>query len=407
MPNIEQKKLMLLGGLRYLLPVIEAAHHHGYYVITVDYIPENIAHRYSDAYYDVSILDKDAVLALAQKLEISGIMSFAVDPGVTTAAYVAEKMGLPFQCSYESACILQDKSRFRDFLAQNGFNVPHAKGYANEHEAMSEADSFAYPLMVKPVDSAGSKGVSKVNSKESLHSAINYALHESHSGRFIIEDYLEKVGCSSDSDCFTVDGDLCYCSFSDQLFDEKADNPYTPAAYLWPSTIPISIQDELRSELQRLMHLLDVRTGIFNVETRLCTDGKPYIMEVSPRGGGNRLSEMLGYITSTNLIDNAVRAAVGDIVDDIMQPDYNGHLAEVILHSDKGGLFRGLIIGNSISEQYLLERDLWVKEGQLVESFSGANKAIGTVAFKTDSRQNLDEIINSIGDLVKVVVDYK
>ena len=121
-----QKKLMLLGGLRYLLPVIEAAHRHGIHVITVDYLPGNIAHRYSDEYHNVSIIDKDAVLALAQELQIDGIMSFAVDPGVVAAAYTAEKMGLPFQCSYEAACILQDKSRFRKFLADNGFNVPNA-----------------------------------------------------------------------------------------------------------------------------------------------------------------------------------------------------------------------------------------------------------------------------------------
>ena len=78
----KQKKLMLLGGLRYLLPVIEAAHDLGYYVITCDYLPNNIAHKYSDEYCNVSIIDKEAVLALAKNLQIDGIMSFAVDPGV-------------------------------------------------------------------------------------------------------------------------------------------------------------------------------------------------------------------------------------------------------------------------------------------------------------------------------------
>ena len=82
---------MLLGGIRYLLPAIEAAHKHGYHVITVDYLPDNIAHKYSDEYHNVSIIDKEAVLQLAQELQIDGILSFAVDPGVVTAAYVAEK----------------------------------------------------------------------------------------------------------------------------------------------------------------------------------------------------------------------------------------------------------------------------------------------------------------------------
>jgi len=171
-----QKKLMLLGGLRYLLPIIEAAHRMGHYVITVDYLPDNIAHKYSDEYHNVSILDKEAVLKLAQELQIDGIMSFAVDPGVVTAAYVAEKMGLPFQGSYESVCILQDKARFRQFLADNGFNVPMAKGYDEKEKALHDNDIFNWPVIVKPVDSAGSKGVSRVDRVEDLSDAIYYAI---------------------------------------------------------------------------------------------------------------------------------------------------------------------------------------------------------------------------------------
>ena len=93
------KKLLLLGGLRYLIPVIKVAHEIGIYVITCDYLPNNIAHRYSDEYINESIIDKEAILKIAKEKKIDGIMSFAVDPGVVTAAYVAEKMGLPFQCS--------------------------------------------------------------------------------------------------------------------------------------------------------------------------------------------------------------------------------------------------------------------------------------------------------------------
>ena len=189
---MKQKKLMLLGGLRYLLPIINIAHKLGYYVITCDYLPNNIAHKYSDEYINVSIIDKDAVLRIAQEKRIDGIMSFAVDPGVLTAAYVAEQMGLPFQGSYESVCILQDKSKFRKFLSDNKFNVPNAKGYTNLNDALADVDYFNWPVIVKPVDSAGSKGVSRVDTPNDLAKAIEYALSEAHNGHFIIEDFLEK-----------------------------------------------------------------------------------------------------------------------------------------------------------------------------------------------------------------------
>ena len=391
----KQKKLMLLGGIRYLLPVIEAAHRHGYYVITVDYVPENIAHQYSDEFHNVSILDKDAVLQLAQELNIDGILSFGVDPGVVTAAYVAEKMELSFQCSYESACILQDKSRFRQFLKDNDFNVPNAKGYSSKEEALADTAYYNWPVIVKPVDSAGSKGVTRVDELGQLSSAIDYALSESHNGHFIIEDFLEKEGNSSDCDSFTVDGELVFCSFNDQHFDPKAINPYTPAAFSWPSTMPQWAQEELRSELQRLMTLLNVKTGVYNIETRLCKNGKPYIMELSPRGGGNRLSEMMKYISGQDLIDNCVRAAVGDPIDEIQQPTYNGYWAEIILHSEYDGIFKSIEIDNRIEEKYLIEKDLWVREGEKVWGFTGANTTIGTLILRFMSEKTMKSFLNS------------
>ena len=402
---MKQKKLMLLGGIRYLLPVIKAAHKHNIHVITVDYIPDNIAHKYSDEFLNLSILDKDAVLQLAQELKIDGIMSFGVDPGVVTAAFVAEKMNLPFQCSYEAACILQDKSRFRQFLREHNFNVPNAKGYICIEEALKDIDYYHWPVIVKPVDSAGSKGVSRVDKPEELPVAVRYALSEAHNGHFIIEDFLEKEGFSSDSDCFTVDGNFMFCSFSDQRFDEHAENPYTPAAYSWPSTMPQWAQDELHSELQRLADLLQLRTGIYNIETRLCKDGKPYIMEVSPRGGGNRLSEMLRYITHTDLIDNAVLNAVGEKIEEIQQPCYDGCLAEIILHSDKSGIFRKLIIDKEFEKQFVIEKDLWVENGDKVEGFTGANKAIGTLALHFSSHQELEENVQYYKNKITIIVD--
>ncbi|MDE6480076.1 MAG: ATP-grasp domain-containing protein [Muribaculaceae bacterium] len=399
----KQKKLMLLGGLRYLLPVIEEAHKLGLHVITVDYLPDNIAHKYSDEYHNVSILDKEAVLKLAQDLEIDGIMSFAVDPGVVAAAYVAEKMGLPFQGSYESVRILQDKALFRRFLTENGFNVPKAKGYNKAEYALKDIDFFNWPVIVKPVDSAGSKGVSRVDSPEDLEKAIEFALSESHSGNFIIEDFLEKAGHSSDTDSFTVDGKLVYCSFSDQRFDEKADNPYTPSAYSWPSTMPEEAQEELTKELQRLMTLLNMKTGIYNIETRLCKNGKPYIMEVSPRGGGNRLAEMLMYASRTPLIANAVKAAVGMSVEDMEMPKYYGHLAEVILHADNDGKFKKIDISDEYKD-FVIETDLWVKPGDEVHGFSGANKAIGILVLRFPDSDTLENAMSNISKWCKVII---
>lgn len=399
-----KKKLMILGGSRYIIPVIKTAQVMGMHVITCDYLPDNIGHKYSDEYHNVSITDKEKVLELAKRLTIDGIVSFATDPGVVTAAYVAEKLGLP-GCPYKSVEILQNKDKFRHFLSENKFNVPLAHGYSSKEDAKLGIKQFSFPVIVKPVDSAGSKGVSRVDNYEALDAALSEAFDHSLSGRVIIEEFLEKVGCSSDTDCFSVDNKLVFASFDCQYFDENSLNPYTPAGYSWPSDMPASAQSELRSELQRLIKLLQLGTSIYNVETRFCTDGKAYIMEVSPRGGGNRLAEMLKIACGQDLIEANIRGALGMPIQELHDPVYKGAWAEYIIHSNKQGIFEKLIIDEEFAQKHVIECDIWVESGMQIGDFSGANAAIGTLVL---SFKGIDEARSALQDIkryVKVVVE--
>ncbi len=400
-----KKKLMLLGGLRYLLPVIEAAHRHGIHVITVDYLPGNIAHKYSDEYHNVSIIDKEAVLKLAQELQIDGIMSFAVDPGVVAAAYTAEKMGLPFQCSYEAACILQDKSRFRKYLADNGFNVPNARGYSEADDALKDVDYFNWPVIVKPVDSAGSKGVTRVDDPVDLPAAIAHALDCSPSRHYIIEDFLELDGYQSSTDVFTVDGELLHCPFSDQLFDKSAVNPYVPAIEIWPSTMPQWAQNELRNELQRLFKSLNCKTGIYNVEARLCKNGKAYIMEVSPRGGGNRIAELQRYATGVDLIEAEMLKALNLPLSEIQDAHLSDFWVNFILHSNTGGIFKEIKYAEGFKEACVVEEGILVKPGDVVQPFTGANQSLGTIFLRFSTREELDSFVASPNTYISIVTE--
>lgn len=399
---MKQKRLMLLGGLSYLLPVIREAHNMGIYVITADYLPNNIAHKYSDEYCNVSIIDKEEVLKKAQSLQIDGIMSFAVDPGVVSAAYVAEKMQLPFQCSYKAATILQNKHLFRQFLTENGFNSPKAKGYNNVDEALEDVDFFSWPVIVKPVDSAGSKGVSKVERKEDLSEAISYALSEAHNGYFIIEEFLEKEGNSSGIEAY-IQGEQVLCNdLYDQLFDDNAVNPFTPSAEIWPSSMPLNYQCEIKEELKRLFILLNVRTGIFNVECRVSTNGKAYLMEVSPRGGGNRIAELQDMATGQSLISAEICKAVSLPLPKIESPSYKGAWCNYVLHSSKPGVLGSIDFDKDFLHKYVKDVSLTVKQGDAISTFTGANTSLGTVFLYAESRPELDEVLRRINNYIHI-----
>lgn len=395
---------MFLGGIRYLLPAIEAAHKNGYYVITVDYLPDNIAHRYSDEYYNASIIDKEKILGLARELRIDGILSYAVDPGVTTAAFVAEQLNLPFTCSYKAACILQNKALFRSFLASNNFNVPTAKSYSDVESVISDIDLFDFPVIVKPVDSAGSKGVTKVESPQTLINAVNHAFDYSVIKEIIIEEFLDIVGFQSSADCFAVNGNLSYADFSDQLFDKHAVNPFTPSIEIWPSSMEEKYKIELANELQRLFDLLEIRTGMFNVESRLCSNGKTYLMEVSPRAGGNRIAELQRIGTGIDLIDCEVRKAVGDNIIDIHAPRYDGFYVNDIIHSNCDGFFEGVQYNEIFKQKYFINDAIYPKIGDKIKAFKGANDAVGSVFLRFPNREELVDNLHSLHSNISVLV---
>lgn len=289
------------------------------------------------------------------------------------------------------------------FLCEHGFNVPQAKGFDNIEDAMAESYWYPWPVIVKPTDSAGSKGCTRVDSVENLRPALEEAMKHSISGHIIVEEFIEKSGCSSDTDSFSIDGRLAFVSYCAQRFDANASNPYTPAAYSWPSTFTKEQEDYLTSEIQRLITLLGLRTAVYNIETRIGTNGKPYIMELTPRGGGNRLCEMLRYATGVDMITAITRAMVGDSISGIEQKPYNGHWAEIILHAEDRGIFDHLEIDPTLPAK-IIEEDLWVKQGDHVDSFDGANNAIGTLVLKFQTAETLEQAITNQAQWLKVVV---
>lgn len=397
------KKLLLLGGGWALRPVIAEAHRQGLYVITCDNVPGNVAHTLSDEYWNASIVEQGAILDLAHRHSVDGIMSFATDPGVVSAAYVAEQMGLPCAVSYAGAQVLQRKDTFRAFLLAHGFNVPQVGAYARYEDALEDFGRFRLPVMVKPVDSAGSKGVSRVDSIEDFYGVFRLAKSQSFAGRVIVEEYVDTVGYPSDSDCFVVDGQLAFASFSSQLFDKGAANPFAPCGFVWPSVLAKEEEESLCVELQRLFTILEVGTGLFNVEARIGVDGRVYLMEVSPRGGGNCIPEILEQATGVPLIGLSIRAAMGEHVVVDRKWGYEGVWGEVIPHAGRAGELASVRVGEPFRSQVVREA-IWRGVGSAVEAFSGANAALGSIVFRFDSVEAAHAAMEQMEAMVELEV---
>ena len=221
------KKILLLGGSTQQIPAIKYANNKGYHTVLCDYLPDNPGQDYSDIFYCVSTTDKEAVLEVAKKEKIDGIVAYASDPASTTAAYVAEKLGIPTN-PYKSVEILAYKDKFREFLRDNGFNFPIAKSYISIKNAIEEIDQFKFPIIVKPVDSSGSKGVNVVDNVEDFKDVCIRALENSRDKRiiceeFIVQDHPFMIG----GDCFVIDGKVEFWGLLNSHRDKNV-NPYVP-----------------------------------------------------------------------------------------------------------------------------------------------------------------------------------
>lgn len=398
------KKILMLGGSMQQIPAIKRAKEMGFYVITCDYLPDNPGHKFADEFYNVSTTDKEAVCELAQKLNIDGIVAYASDPAAPTAAYVSEMMHIPGN-PYNSVKILTEKDLFRQFLTENGFTVPKAKGYTKYEDAKNDIDIFRFPVMVKPVDSSGSKGVVKIYDSSELEAAVNEALSYSRAKRFVVEEFIEKKGYQVSGDGFSVDGKLVFTSYGNELYSGKGTREYVALGEFWPSLLTKEQKQKVDSELQKLITALDMKTSAYNIEVILDKDDNVYILELGPRNGGSYIPQLIEYATGVNLIDYTIKASVGMDCSDLKMAETKGYWSNYMLLSNRSGSFKGLWFDENFKKNNLLDVYCTYNKGDKVSAYQNTTHSLGTILFKAQSLEEMIEITDNIEKYYKVEVE--
>ena len=397
------KKILLLGGAHSQIPSIKKARELGYYTITCDYLPNNPGHAFAHEYHNVSTTDKEAVLALAQKLKIDGIVAYASDPAAPTAAYVAEKMGLPGH-PYKAVEILSHKDLFRHFLAENGFNAPRAQGFSRVEDALADWDNFKKPVMIKPVDSSASKGVVEVRTKEELKNSFPYSISFSRCGRVVVEEFIESAMEIIHGDAFSVDGKLAFCCMGEQFFWPTLANPYAPIYTLWPHRMPQNLYQELYDTLQRLIKRLDMGTGAYNIEARFDAKGDLYLIEVGPRCGGNWVPEAIQVSTGTDLTEYIIKGAMGEDCSQLRNIFPSTYSANYILRPGTRGIFKGIEIDQEIKENIVSFHQI-VNFGTEVDVMIPARAVLGVMILHFTDVDDANKKLSNIKNYIRIIIE--
>lgn len=398
------KKLLLLGGSAQQVIAIETAKKLGYYTILCDYLTDNPGQYVADKFFLESTTDKEKILQIAENEKIDGIVAYASDPAAPTAAYVAEKLGLPTN-PYISVETLCNKDKFREFLKNNGFNTPLAKGFADKESAIQSIDKFSFPVIIKPVDSSGSKGATVLKSKDGFEEAVDFAFSFSREGRIVIEEFIEKyhpylIG----GDIFISDGNVVMWGLMNCHRDSRV-NPLVPVGKSYPPTISNEYLNAIKSTLQTMIDKLGIKNGAMNVELVVDNRGRAFPIDVGPRNGGNMIPDLLGYIFNVDVVEMTIKAAMGEMSAlDINEP--KPYYATHNLHSAENGIYDHIEYLPEL-EKYIIRKCEYKKPGDEVEYFDNASKALGILFLKFDSDEQMTDILDRVTTMYKVVLEIK
>ena len=399
------KKVLMLGGAMQQIPIIKQAKEMGLYVITCDYTPENPGHKLADEYFNVSTTDLDGVLELARKVRPDGVIAYASDPAAPTAAYVAERLGLPGN-PYESVKLCTEKDLFRAFLKEHGFNCPEAQGYRTYEEAYADIDRFKFPVMVKPVDSSGSKGVVKIFSKAELRDAVDEALSYSRGKRFIIEEFIVKKGYQVSGDGFSYNGKLVFTSYGNELYSGAGGTrEYVALGEFWPSLLTKEQKASVDNELQRLITALGMKTCAYNIEVILDENDIPYVLELGPRNGGSYIPQLIKYATGVDLVKYTILGALGEDCSELQMTQTKGVWSNYMIMSHVAGKFRKICFEESFEKNNLLDVYCTAVPGDEVRPYKNTTDSMGTILFRADTVQEMIRITSDMDKYYWVEVE--
>ena len=395
------KRIAFLGASQSQIPLIEYAKNQGHYCITIDNVPSNPGHKLSDESLNISTLDTEGVYQSIKDKNIDAVISYASDIATPTAAMVSERLGLKSN-SISSVVKLTDKVEFRNSLKQLGLNVPKVWEYRlAEDWILPETQELK--LIIKPVDSAGTKGVSMVeNSIEEINKGIDYALTFSSSKRVIIEEVIDNSRGDAHGDGFVVNGQLKFLHLGDHLYDLHI-NGLNPTGTTWPSSLSNQKLDLIEQTVVRVIEHVGFQNGSINVEARFNSEDELFIMEIGPRNGGYFVPLAIKYSSGVDLVEATLNQITNE---EVYIPVHNENkpVAYYAIHARNSGKLVEVVISDWLNER-IIQREEIKNVGDKVEMFINSSGVIAVILILFQDQNEMNVFANNTDQHINVIVN--
>lgn len=303
------KKVMILAGGNDQIALIEELRRYfagDVEIILVDMSDKVRAIPFADKFIQISTMDKAAVLAAAREEKIDYILTACGDQPLSTMAYVATEMGLPTYLSEQDVRDLTNKRFMKDKMVKSG--IPTAKHVYIDKNWEGVIPDFEYPLVVKPVDSNGSKGVKKVSTPADMEKALKEAFQYSLSGDVIIEEFKQGEELSVDVYVEGTTAKLLSITASKKIQENKDSFTIIQSYYPAPTDYKEERVLEICQKIADAWHLHDTPLLV-----QMIQKGDSYnVLEFSARMGGGSKYRLIQVLSGVNIMEVYVKMVMGD-----------------------------------------------------------------------------------------------
>jgi len=221
------KKVLILGANRATVTLVQKAKEMGLYTIVTDYNPNAYAKRYADQAENVDCMDIDALVALGRRENVDGVLVGVAEILLPIYCKVCNRLGLPCYSTLDVFEIMMRKDLFKQKCRE--YNVPTIREYDK-----NKADEIHFPVIIKPVDNCGSKGIRVCMTKEHFKSDIDFALSFSESKKCLVEEYMQ--GDEVVAYYVVQDGNPIFVAMCDRYtYKPSGDFVQLPTCYVYPS----------------------------------------------------------------------------------------------------------------------------------------------------------------------------
>jgi biotin carboxylase len=390
------KKIIVLNGSHSDIPLIEAAKALGFYVITAGNNPSLIGHGYADEYQLADFSDPDAIFRIAEKLQIDAICSCANDFGAITASFVSDKLNLPGHDPYETTLLLHHKDRFKRFALDNGIQTPYAESFDRLDAALSSVGRYRFPLIVKPIDLTGGKGVSKVTSVKQYADAVHLSFSLSRLKRIVVEEFID--GTQHSFSTFISKGRVVFY-FSDNEYSYL--NPYLISTSAAPAINIDKVVDTLIETAEKIVSLLSLKDGVFHIQY-IYSHGEAYVIEITRRCSGDLYPYPVNYSTGLDWASWIVKAEAGMDCSAFPDVTQTGYWGRHCIMSSKNGTVNNVVVDEHIAGN-IVNKLMWWKKGLSIKKY--LEEKIGIVILKYDSMDEMLDKTERINDLLFIEID--